>query len=58
MAIHLEGAYFAVGCRRVASHTEAAAHDTVLLPLFPGLSEEQQGYVIDRLALHCSAVAA
>jgi len=48
MAIHLERSYEepAAGL----SHTEAAARDVVLLPLFPGLSEEAQDYVVERLA--------
>ncbi|HEV7771236.1 MAG TPA: DegT/DnrJ/EryC1/StrS family aminotransferase [Solirubrobacterales bacterium] len=52
MAIHLEGAYrdSAVDL----PHTEAAAHEVVLLPLFPDLSERQQDYVIERLATHAS----
>jgi dTDP-4-amino-4,6-dideoxygalactose transaminase len=29
-----------------------------MLPLFPGLSDEQQDYVIDRLATHATALAA
>jgi perosamine synthetase len=55
MAIHLEGAY---GDADVdLPHTEAAANDVVLLPLFPGLSTEAQDYVIDRLATHAVAEA-
>jgi dTDP-4-amino-4,6-dideoxygalactose transaminase len=47
MAIHLERAYG----EPVADlpHTEAAAREVVLLPLFPGLSEEAQDYVVGRL---------
>jgi dTDP-4-amino-4,6-dideoxygalactose transaminase len=48
MAIHLEGAYSDVGTE--LPHTEAAAQDVVLLPLFPGLSDEAQDHVISRLA--------
>jgi perosamine synthetase len=47
MAIHLEGAYADPEIR--LPHTEAAARDVVLLPLFPGLGDESQGYVIDRI---------
>ena len=41
----------------------AAAHrggrrDVIMLPLFPGLSDEQQDYVIERLAAHVVALAA
>lgn len=56
MATHLEGAY----AEPVADlpHTEAATRETVLLPLFPGLTEEAQDYVIDRLAAHVLAGAA
>jgi len=48
MAIHLEPAYASAAVE--LPHTEAAARDVVLLPLFPGLSEEAQEYVVDRLA--------
>lgn len=47
MAIHLEGAY--ADPTLSLPHTEAAARDVVLLPLFPGLGDESQDYVIDRL---------
>ncbi len=47
MAIHLEGAYGGTGAE--LPHTEAAARDVVLLPLFPGLTDEAQDYVIARL---------
>ena len=56
MAIHLEGAYAESGAD--LPHTEAAARDVVLLPLFPGLSDEAQDYVVDRLAQHAVAQAA
>jgi dTDP-4-amino-4,6-dideoxygalactose transaminase len=53
MAIHLEDAYEAQGWE--LPHTEAAARDVVLLPLFPGLSDEAQDYVIERLARYAVA---
>jgi perosamine synthetase len=56
MAIHLEEAYAESGA--VLPHTEAAARDVVLLPLFPGLSEEAQDYVVSRLAHYAVAEAA
>jgi dTDP-4-amino-4,6-dideoxygalactose transaminase len=57
MASHEEGAY-AGGHHRPLPHTEAAARDTFMLPLFPGLSDEQQDYVLDRLETHVAALAA
>lgn len=30
----------------------------MMLPLFPGLTEEQQDYVVDRLTAHTVALAA
>jgi dTDP-4-amino-4,6-dideoxygalactose transaminase len=56
MAIHQEGAY----CdeRVDLPHTEAATRDVLMLPLFPGLTFDQQDYVIDRLAEHVVAKAA
>jgi dTDP-4-amino-4,6-dideoxygalactose transaminase len=56
MAIHEEGAYRA---KRIdLPHTEAATRDVVMLPLFPGLTFEQQDYVVERLAEHVVAQAA
>ncbi|MEZ5062964.1 MAG: DegT/DnrJ/EryC1/StrS family aminotransferase [Solirubrobacterales bacterium] len=57
MAIHLEDAYAETPAEGLV-HTEAAAEDTVLLPLFPALGEDAQDYVIERVALHAAAVAA
>jgi dTDP-4-amino-4,6-dideoxygalactose transaminase len=56
MAIHEEQAYADI----VADlpHTEVATRESLMLPLFPGLSDEQQDYVIDRLATHATALAA
>jgi perosamine synthetase len=56
MAIHEEQAYAGGGWQ--LPNTEAAARDSLMLPLFPGMSDEQQDYVIERLAMHASAVAA
>ena len=56
MAIHEEDAYCAEHVD--LQHTEAATRDVLMLPLFPGLTFEQQDYVIERLAEHVVAVAA
>jgi perosamine synthetase len=56
MAIHEEGAY--AGLDVSLPHTEAAARDVLMLPLFPALTEEQQDYVIDRVVAHTVALAA
>ena len=56
MAIHLEQSY---GDPAVElPHTEAAARDVVLLPLFTGLSDEAQDHVIARLSQYAMAQAA
>jgi dTDP-4-amino-4,6-dideoxygalactose transaminase len=47
MAIHLEGAY--ADSAVSLPHTEAAAREVVLLPLFPGLGDEAQDRVIESL---------
>lgn len=57
MAIHEETAYGDEPAR-VLPHTEAAARDTLMLPLFPDLSDLQQDYVIDRVLTHSIALAA
>lgn len=56
MAIHEEGAYSAE--RTDLPHTEEATREVLMLPLFPGLTCEQQDYVIERLAEHVVAKAA
>jgi perosamine synthetase len=54
MAIHLEASY--QNSAGPLPHTEAAAREFVLLPLFPGLADEQQEFVVERLAVHTGAV--
>ena len=56
MAIHLEQAYATT--RVDLPHTEAAAADVVMLPLYAELPEEHQDYVLERLADHLIAQAA
>jgi perosamine synthetase len=61
MAIHEEAAYSerpALAGRVGLPHTEAAAREALMLPLFPDLSEEQQDYVVGRLAARLLARAA
>ncbi len=53
MAIHLEDSYAGTGVD--LPQTEAAAREVVLLPLFPGLGDEAQDYVVDRLVQHALA---
>jgi dTDP-4-amino-4,6-dideoxygalactose transaminase len=55
-AIHAERAYSDRGF--LLPHTDACARDALLLPLFADLPDEQQDYVIERLATHVSAAAA
>ncbi len=53
MAIHEEAAYSdraRIGQHTRLEHTEAAARETVMLPLFPDLTDEQQDRVIEHLA--------
>jgi dTDP-4-amino-4,6-dideoxygalactose transaminase len=56
MAIHHEASY--AGADVLLPHTEVAARDVILLPLFPGLEDEAIDYVIDRLGTHLLAQAA
>jgi dTDP-4-amino-4,6-dideoxygalactose transaminase len=56
MAIHLERSYSPAHLE--LPHTEAASRETVMLPLFPGLSTADQDRVIERLASHMFARAA
>jgi perosamine synthetase len=48
MAIHEERAY--AGAPAHLPNTEAATRDSFMLPLFPGMTEEQQDHVIGRLS--------
>jgi perosamine synthetase len=50
MAIHHEQAY--AGLDLLLPHTDAAAREALMLPLFPGLEDAQLDYVIDRLSAH------
>ncbi len=56
MAIHEEGAYADVDVE--LPNTEAASRSTLMLPLFAGLTDEQQDHVIACLATHLAGVAA
>jgi perosamine synthetase len=56
MAIHHEGAYPDVTAD--LAHTDAAAADVLMLPLFADLTDEQQDHVIDRVLTHTAALAA
>ena len=56
MAIHQEGAY-AAGVRADLPHTDAAAADVLMLPLFPGLADRDQDLVIERLTVHAGSLA-
>jgi perosamine synthetase len=56
MAIHHEQAY--AGLDVDLPHTDAVTSETLMLPLFAGMSDEQQDYVIDRLASHVTALVA
>jgi perosamine synthetase len=56
MAIHHERPY-ASGAPKLP-HTDAAAAEVLLLPLFPALTEQEQDHVIDRFATHAVAEAA
>jgi dTDP-4-amino-4,6-dideoxygalactose transaminase len=54
MAIHEEAPYAESGER--LPHTVAASRETLMLPLFPGLEEQQQDYVIEHLEAHLAAL--
>jgi perosamine synthetase len=50
MAIHLEPAYRALAAGVSLPQTEAATRETLLLPLFPALTEPEQDYIAEKLA--------
>ncbi|HEY2319762.1 MAG TPA: DegT/DnrJ/EryC1/StrS family aminotransferase [Solirubrobacteraceae bacterium] len=57
MAIHQEPAY-AESATAPLPHTEAATADTLMLPLHPGLTEEEQDFVVERLTAYAMPLAA
>jgi perosamine synthetase len=56
MAIHREAAY--AGADVELPNTDMITDETFMLPLFPGLSEEEQEYIIERVSSHVLALAA
>jgi perosamine synthetase len=56
MAIHREPSYIDASVK--LPHTEAASEGSLMLPMFAGLTDEQQDHVIDRLAAHLAVVTA
>jgi perosamine synthetase len=56
MASHLEPAY--AGVEADLPNTEWVTENTLILPLFAGMTAEQQEYVIERLAAHVPATVA
>jgi perosamine synthetase len=56
MTIHEEPAY--ANADISLPHSEAAARDVVILPLFADMTDEQQDYVLDRLATHAMVAQA
>jgi dTDP-4-amino-4,6-dideoxygalactose transaminase len=58
MAIHHEAAYAGAVDPGDLPHTDAAAEEVLMLPLFAELTDEQQNYVIERMAAHVVAKAA
>ncbi|MGH2942963.1 MAG: DegT/DnrJ/EryC1/StrS family aminotransferase [Solirubrobacteraceae bacterium] len=56
MTIHEEPAY--ADATVSLPHSEAAARDVVILPLFPDMTAAQQDHVLERLATHAVARAA
>jgi dTDP-4-amino-4,6-dideoxygalactose transaminase len=56
MAIHEEPSY--ADSTIQLPRTEDATHQSMLLPLFPGMTDEQQDYVINCLATNLAAVTA
>jgi dTDP-4-amino-4,6-dideoxygalactose transaminase len=48
MNSHQEGAYALLGPHRLP-HSEAARDDVIMLPLYHGLTDEEQGYVLEQI---------
>ena len=58
MAIHLEPFYRALSPGMRLPETEGAAADTLLLPLFAGMTDDEQDQVLDALARSLRSSAA
>jgi dTDP-4-amino-4,6-dideoxygalactose transaminase len=58
MAIHLEPFYRSLSPGVSLPETERAAGDTVLLPLFAGMTVDEQDQVVEALALSLRSAAA
>ena len=56
MAIHQEASYAREGGFDLP-HTDAAAADVLMIPLYAGLTDDEQDFVIERLAVHSNAMA-
>jgi len=56
MAIHHEDAYALEGPFDLP-HTDAAAAEVLMLPLYPGLTDDEQDFVIERLFTHARSQA-
>jgi dTDP-4-amino-4,6-dideoxygalactose transaminase len=56
MAIHEEASY--ADPTVSLPNTESASRSSLMLPLFAGLTDEQQDHVVDRLAAHLAAITA
>jgi dTDP-4-amino-4,6-dideoxygalactose transaminase len=56
MAIHQEASYAAQEPYDLP-HTDAAAADVLMLPLYPGLTDAQQEFVIERLVIRAGSEA-
>ena len=57
MCAHTEPAYATQPWRRAGAlrESERATHDTLILPLYPGMADDDQQYVVDALADVCAA---
>ena len=49
MCAHLEPCYAALGCKSDLRHSEAALRETLIIPLYPGMTEEEQNMIISSI---------
>jgi dTDP-4-amino-4,6-dideoxygalactose transaminase len=57
MAVHREPPYREARIAGSLAHTEAAADQTMILPIYAGLTDEEQRYVIEALGESLRAVS-
>jgi len=49
MCSHQEPCYASLGRRTNLEHSEKAVQETLVIPLYPGMTDSEQDYVIEKI---------